>query len=67
MSRNAVQIPGEVKLLSSIQHLSRLLANPAIHVRNWNESIARGWLKMQASHLQQVRLIVDGTKVGFAH
>jgi hypothetical protein len=44
-----------------------LLANPAINVRNWYEPIARRWLVSQASCLQQVRLIVDGTKVGFAH
>lgn len=31
------------------------------------EPIARSWLAQQAAHLQQVILIVDGTKVGFAH
>ena len=67
LSRIAGKIPGEAKLLSLIQRLSRLLANPAINVRNWYEPVARGWLEMQARHLQQVRLIVDGTKVGFAH
>jgi len=67
LSRIAGKIPGEVKLLSSIQRLSRFLANPAIDVRAWYEPIARDWLTMQARHLQQVRLIVDGTKVGFAH
>jgi hypothetical protein len=67
LSRIAGKIPGKAKLLSFIQRLSRLLAIPAINVRIWYEPIARDWLKMQASHLQQVRLIVDGTKVGFAH
>src|SRR4030067_2988684 len=67
LSRIAGKMPGEAKLLSYIQRLSRLLANPAINVRNWYEPIARSWLEMQASHLQQVRLIVDGTKIGFAH
>ena len=67
LSRIAGKIPGEAKLLSLIQRLSRFLANPAINVRNWYEPIARDWLEMQARHLQQVRLIVDGTKVGFAH
>ncbi len=67
LSRIAGKIPGEVKLLSLVQRLSRFLANPAIEVRNWYAPIAREWLEMQARHLQQVRLIVDGTKVGFAH
>jgi hypothetical protein len=67
LSRIAGKIPGEVKLLSLVPRLSRFLANPAIEVRNWYEPIAREWLEMQARHLQQVRLIVDGTKVGFAH
>ncbi len=67
LSRIAGKIPGEAKLLSLIQRLSRFLANPAIDVRAWYEPIARSWLASQASCLQQVRLIVDGTKVGFAH
>src|SRR4030042_571056 len=29
--------------------------------------MAGSWLASQASHLQQVRLILDGTKVGFTH
>jgi len=60
-------MPGKAKLLSFVQRLSRWLANPAIDVRTWYEPIARSWLASQANHLQQVRLIVDGTKVGFAH
>lgn len=67
LSRIAGKIPGNVKLLSSIQRLSRFLANPAVDVRAWYEPIAKDWLNMQARHIQQVRLIVDGTKIGFAH
>ena len=67
LSRIAGKIPGEAKLLSLTQRLSRLLANPAINVRNWYEPIARSWLESQASCLQQVRLVFDGNKVGFAH
>ena len=67
LSRIAGKIPGKPKLLSFIQRLSRFLANPAIDVRAWYEPVARSWLVSQASHLQQVRLIVDGTKVGFTH
>ena len=54
-------------MLSQVQRLSRLLANPAINVRVWYAPIARSWLDMQARHLQQIRLIVDGTKIGFGH
>jgi len=67
MSRVAGKIPGEVKLLSLTQCLTRLLVNPAIVVRDWYAPVAREWLEMQAKFLQQVRLIMDGTKVGFAH
>jgi hypothetical protein len=67
LHRIAGKIPGKAKLLSFTQRLSRLLANPAIDVRTWYEPIARSWLESQAGHVQQIRLIVDGTKVGFAH
>lgn len=67
LSRIAGKIPGKTKLLSFIQRLSRFLANPAIDVHAWYEPIARSWLVSQAGHLQQVRLIMDGTKVGFMH
>lgn len=67
LSRIAGKIPGKAKLLSIIQRLSRFLANPMVDARKWYEPIARSWLEMQARNLQQVRLIVDGTKVGFAH
>jgi hypothetical protein len=67
LSRIAGKMPGKTKLLSFIQRLSRLLANPAINVHAWYEPIARSWLVSQAGHLQLIRLIVDGTKVGFIH
>jgi len=47
--------------------MSRLLSKLTIDVRAWYESIACSWLKKQASDLQQIRLIVDGTKIGFSH
>ena len=66
LSRIAGKIPGKAQLLSSARRLSRFLGNPAIDVRAWYP-IARSWLERQAQSLQQVRLIVDGTKVGFGH
>ena len=67
LSRIAGKIPGPAQLLSLTRRLSRLLENPAIEVRTWYEPIAKSWLERQAAYLQQVVLIVDGTKVGFAH
>jgi hypothetical protein len=67
MSRIAGKIPGPAKLLSTTRRLSRLLDNPAIRVREWYEPIAREWLDTQYRHLGEIRLIVDGTKIGFGH
>ncbi len=67
LSRVAGKIPGKAKLVSVTRRLSRLLANPAIVAREWYEPIAREWLESQAKNGQQIRLIVDGSKVGFAH
>jgi hypothetical protein len=67
LTRIAGKIPGQAKLLSSARRLSRLLDNPAIQVREWYEPIARKWLEAQFRHLGEIRLIVDGTKIGFGH
>ena len=63
----AGKIPGTAKLPSLTRRLSRLLDNPAIQVRDLYEPIARQWIQAQASSLQQIRLIVDGTKIGFTY
>jgi len=65
MSKVACKIPGEAKLTSTTRRLSRLLDNPAIRVRAWYEPIARPWLEAQFRTTREVRLIVDGTKIGF--
>ena len=67
LSRIAGKIPGPAKLLSTIRRLSRLLENPAIRVREWYAPIAREWLETQYRHIGEIRLIVDGTKIGFRH
>ncbi len=67
MSRVACKIPGEAKLTSATRRLSRLLDNPAIRVRAWYEPIAREWLEAQFRCIGEIRLIVDGTKIGFGH
>jgi hypothetical protein len=67
LSRVAGKVLGQAKHLSTVRRLSRFLDNPAIQVRDWYEPIARQWLEAQLSWLDEIRLIVDGTKVGFGH
>jgi len=67
LSRIAGKIPGFAKLLSTTRRLSRLLDNPATQEREWYEPIARNWLETQLQNLGEIRLIVDGTKIGFGH
>jgi hypothetical protein len=67
LSKIAGKIPGSALLLSTVKRLSRFLDNPAIHVREWYQPIAEQWLQAQAACLGEIRLIVDGTKVGFGH
>jgi len=67
LSKVANEIPGPAKLLSTTKRLSRFLDNPAIHVREWYEPIARRWLQTQWRCLGEIRLIVDGTKIGTSH
>ena len=67
LSKIAGKIPGAAQLLSTVKRLSRFLDNPAVHVREWYRPIAEQWLQAQAACLGEIRLIVDGTKVGFGH
>lgn len=66
LSKIAGKIPGQAKLPSLTRRLSRFLTNPAIRVRELYAPIARQLLETQARH-GEVRLIVDGTKIGFGH
>ena len=67
LSRIAGKIPGSAKLLSTTRRLSRLLANPAIRIREWYEPVALQWLEAQFRNLGEIRLMFDGTKIGFGH
>ncbi len=67
LSRIASKIPGPAKLVSTTRRLSRFLDNPHIRVREWYEPIAREWLETQFRGVGEIRLIVDGTKIGFRH
>jgi len=67
LSKIAGQVSGPAKLLSTTRRLRRFLSNPAVRVREWYEPLARQWLNAQWRSLKEIRLIVDGTKVGFGH
>jgi hypothetical protein len=67
LSKIALKIPGDVKVRSNVQRLSRFLQNPAIRVREWYEPIARELMQAMVQNVGEVRLIADGTKVGFSH
>src|SRR5512147_1822679 len=67
LSRIAGKVIGEAKNVSTVRRLSRFLANEAIDVRSWYKPVAKAWLALQFEHVGEVRLIVDGTKIGFGH
>ena len=67
LSHIALKIPGRAKEPSITRRFSRLLDNGALRVRAWYAPIARAWLESQARTTGEVRLILDTTKVSFAH
>jgi len=64
LSKIAGKIPGEATLSSLTRRVDRFLENSAVRVRDWYEPLAKGVL---AACGQEIRLIVDGSKVGFGH
>jgi hypothetical protein len=67
LSRVASKIPGRALLLSTTRRLSRWLGNPAVRVREWYAPIAKEVLEAMAASTGEVRLIADGSCVGFGH
>jgi hypothetical protein len=67
LSASVRKWPLSAKNPSLWRRLERFLSNPAVHVREWYEPLARQWLNEAAATLGEIRLIVDGTKVGFGH
>ncbi len=67
LSKIANKTPTKATLPSATRRLSRLLENAAIRVRDWYEPIARSLLEGAAQGGGEIRLIVDGSKVGFEH
>lgn len=67
LSKIAGKVMTHAKNESTVRRLSRFLANPAIEVRRWYKPIARQWLQLQFERVGEIRLIMDGTKIGFGH
>jgi hypothetical protein len=62
----AIKIPGQAVEVSVQRQVSRFLGNPAIRVRTCYDPLIEPLLE-QISKNGQVRLLVDGTKVGNGH
>lgn len=67
LSKIANKIPGQARATSIVRRISRFLDNPAVRVRSWYEPIACVLLERVSQHQGDIRLIVDGSKVGFGH
>ncbi len=67
LSQIAGKVMSRAKNVSTVRRLSRFLASPAVDVRSWYRPIAKAWLLSQIQQVGEVRLIVDGTKIGFGH
>lgn len=65
LSKIAGKVMVEAKNESTVRRLSRFLANGAIDVRRWYKPIAKEWLGSQWAAVGEIRLIMDGTKIGF--
>ncbi len=65
LSKIASKIPGTAVLTSITRRLDRFLENADFRVRDWYEPIVRQLLAQRAG--QEIRLIVDGSKIGFGH
>lgn len=66
LSHIARELPGPSQKLSKEKRLSRLLHNAHIQVRKWYEPVARALL-MAAHQSGSIRLVFDGSKIGFGH
>ncbi len=67
LRRIAEKMPGMATTNSKIRRLSRFLNNPAVRVREWYDPVARDLLNRVVNRGLEVRLVADGTKIGFGH
>lgn len=65
LSKIAEKIPGLTCLPSRVRRIQRFLENRAVRVRDWYQPVAKSVLQRLGSG--EVRLILDGSKVGFGH
>lgn len=67
LSEIACHIPGRATGPSTTRRLRRFLDNTAVRVREWYAPVARELLAAAAASQDEVRLLVDASKVGFGH
>lgn len=67
LSKIAGKVISTAKNVSTVRRLSRFLASSAVDVRSWYRATAKAWLEIQAQHVGEILLIVDGTKIGFGY
>lgn len=67
VSEVATKIISNATLPSVTRRLSRFLDNPAVRVREWYAPIAQALLLAAVRNVGEIRLLTDGTKVGFGH
>ena len=65
LSQIATQIVSHATLPSVTRRLSRFVDNPAVRVREWYAPIAQTLLQSVVRNVGEIRLLTDGTKVGF--
>lgn len=67
LSKVACETVGEAVNNSKARRLARVLGNNHIRVREWYDPTAQSILENIADSGQEIRLIADGSKVGFGH
>jgi len=67
LSKIGNKIQGRASLSSHIQRISRFVNNKAVRVRQWYQPIAHNLIDRVVAVGQEVRIVVDGSKVGFGH
>lgn len=67
LGKIAGKVISTAKNVSTVRRLSRFLASSAVEVRSWYRSTAKAWLMAQLQQVGEIRLIVDGTKIGFGY
>lgn len=67
LSEIAEKIPGQASTVSKTQRVKRFLNNSKVRVRAWYGPVVQDLLHEVVEQGLEVRLLADGTKVGFGH